>query len=436
MKHPSFSSRSIGAFICLLVLCVTAAEAAEVQRDRALVFSQIFYETLRSGTREAESQIPAMTRAGEAVAKRLQAGGGLLMASVRPDFADEGVVRAGGLMLAKKYTPEGKLSSSDAVIVGWTNTSPDEDLKLVQRLHKTGAYVVGIGPLPPATHAAEHLAHCDVHLVSSLKIPAPVTACFGGHNYPLISLQNLAILWAFQGELVSALTRVGLMPTMYQSVLVPGARKRNEPFHGRPFHERGATTAVPPGKLGRNYLIRLGEIFETLRDKETRNINEVAFACTRVKKEGHQIYAYLIPHFPVYQTGVPGDPKFMVPLEEIHGETPGQEELAKKLHPGDLLFFLGYARRPGDAYQLARKKGAITVEIITGMGKKNLPGPEPDHVIYPHWPYYDAMVTVPGYDIPVLPSSGIVQTSIYWAVLGSMVAITKEEARAPNSGEQ
>jgi len=436
MKHTDFSFRVIGAFICLLVLRLTAAEAVEVQQDRALVFSQIFYETLRSGIEEAQSQLPEMTRAGEAVAKRLLAGGELLIASVRPDFADEGVVRAGGLMLAKKYTPQGKLSSGDAVVVGWTNITPDEDLKLVRRLRETGAYVVGIGPVPPPSHAAEHLENVDIHLVSSLKIPAAITACFGGDNYPLISLQNLAILWAFQGELVSALTRGGLMPTMYQSVLVPGARKRNEPFNGRRFHDRGSTAAVPPGKLGRNYLIRLGEIFETLRDKETRNINEVAFACTRVKKEGHQIYAYLIPHFPIYQSGAPGDPKFMVPLEEIHGETPSQKELAAKLQPGDLFFFLGYARRPGVAYQLARKKGATTVEIITGMGEKNLPGPEPAYVIYPHWPYYDALVTVPEYDIPVLPSSGIVQTSIYWAVLGSMVAIIEQEARAPNLGGQ
>ncbi len=436
MKQTAFSYRVMGALICLLVLRLAAAEAVEIQQDRALVFSQIFYETLRSGTEEAQLQIPAMTRAGEAVAKRLLAGGELLLASVRPDFADEGVVRAGGLMLAKKYAPSSKLSSGDAVIVGWTNTTPDEDLKLVQRLRKAGAYVVGIGPLPPATHAAEYLENVDIHLVSALKIPTVITDCFGGHNYPVISLQNLAILWAFQGEMVAALTRGGFMPTMYQSVLVPGARQRNEPYYGKRFHAQDSTGPVPPEQLGRDYLIELGSIFEMLRDKEGRRINEVAWACRRVRKEGHQIYAYLIPHFPIYQGDAPGNPQFMARLAEIHGETPNQEELAKKLQPGDLFFFLGYARRPGVVYELVSQKGATTVEIITGMGQKNLPAPEPDHVIYPHWPYYDALVTVGEYDIPILPSSGIVQTSIYWAVLGSMVAITEQESRPPGLGER
>jgi len=47
-------------------------------------------------------------------------------------------------------------------------------------------------------------------------------------------------------------------------------------------------------------------------------------------------------------------------------------------------------------------------------------GPQPDAVIHPHWSYGDALATVPGYDVPILPASGIVQAAIYWAVAGSV----------------
>ena len=37
--------------------------------------------------------------------------------------------------------------------------------------------------------------------------------------------------------------------------------------------------------------------------------------------------------------------------------------------------------------------------------------------IAPHWPLEDGCITVPGYDIPILPASAIAQTAIYWSIL-------------------
>ena len=105
-------------------------------------------------------------------------------------------------------------------------------------------------------------------------------------------------------------------------------------------------------------------------------------------------------------------------LSHVHGETPSIEELKRELQAGDLFFFLGYYNRPREAYALARKRGATIAEVITGPAPDG--GPAPDLVIRPSWPYGDALVQVPEYDIPILPASGIVQTSIYWAVIGTL----------------
>jgi hypothetical protein len=40
-------------------------------------------------------------------------------------------------------------------------------------------------------------------------------------------------------------------------------------------------------------------------------------------------------------------------------------------------------------------------------------------IIYidPHWPLADGCVNVPGYAIPILPASGVVQACIYWSIV-------------------
>ena len=44
------------------------------------------------------------------------------------------------------------------------------------------------------------------------------------------------------------------------------------------------------------------------------------------------------------------------------------------------------------------------------------------NVLYmnPGWPLPDSCVTVPGYDIPILPASGVVNGAIYWALLAEV----------------
>ena len=60
------------------------------------------------------------------------------------------------------------------------------------------------------------------------------------------------------------------------------------------------------------------------------------------------------------------------------------------------------------------------MEIVAGTNSPPGDGARPDYVIHPRWPYHDALVAVPNYDIKILPSSGIVQASIFWAVNGDM----------------
>ncbi len=384
-------------------------------------FAKSYFDALFAGTQSAQKDLPTITKAGEAVAERLLAGGDLFIASVRYDFVSEGMGRSGGLILLKEYSPAVKLSSKDAVIFSWSNVTPDQELALARKLHATGAFVVGIGPKPPDEIAKELLRNVAAFLESSAPVPPDVLRRFKGQTYPIVSQQNLALLWTFTGELVSALTRQGHMPAMYQSVLVPGARERNLPFRHKKFHKEHTVPAIPAGQLGQAYLNILGELYSALSKEEVGSIEKAAQACMKVRRDGHQVYAWLISHYPHWQPGSPGDPKFIRQFERISGEVPPVQELSAKLKPGDLFFFLGYYRRPVEVYEAARSAGAQILEVISGMGKPATELPEPDYIIQPKWPFGDALVPVPNYDVKILPSSGVVQASIWWALAGSMV---------------
>lgn len=381
-------------------------------------FSGRYLDALIAGIEGTRERLPGITEAGEVVAERLVAGGDLFIASVRPDFVSEGIVRSGGLMMLRAYGPDAALSQGDTVVVGWSNTTSEQDCALLERLRESGAFVVGIGPAPPEAILEGFLAHVDAFLESAPPLPLEVVERFGGEAYPLVSLQNLVLLWAFTGEMAAALTRRGYMATMYQSVLVPGARERNARHRHHRFHETHEVPPLPAGQVGGTYLEEIGGCLRALRE-ETPAIEQVARACAEVRGRGNQVHAFLISHFPVYQWGAPGDPKFMQRLEVMSGETPPAAELEARMRPGDLFFFLGYYRRPAKAYEAVRRAGGLIVEVIAGTDAEP-DGPTPDYVIRSRWPYRDSLTPVPGYDVKILPSSGIVQAAIYWAVVGTV----------------
>ena len=337
-------------------------------------------------------RLPAISEVADQVAGRLVADGRLLLASVRPDFTSEGFIRSGGLMLAEEWTPETVLLPNDVVILGWSGAPPDQELELLQDLRASGALIVGIGPASWA--GADEQLGADLFLESAIPLSEEVTAPFGGEGYPLISLQNLVVLWTFTGEIVAALTRIGRMPAMYQSVLMAGARDRNARFVGSRFHQTHQVPAILPGQVGGDYLDAIGGILRVLIAEETGAIDRVGAVCAQVLNDGCVVHAGMISHFPVYQHGAPGDPLYMRRLARLDGESPSVAELERELESGDLFFFLGYYRRPTQAYQVARRAGARIVEVITGDGSDG--PPQPDYVIRPKWPFGDAVTRVPG----------------------------------------
>ena len=295
-----------------------------------------------------------VTTAAEHAANAVLAGG-RLFATGSEDFVSEAVVRGGGLMMVQALG-DSVCRPGDAVLVGWTlgsgtaqqRCSDPELAVLLRSLSSTGALVVGIGPaesvgeVPRGSTAAGrwfHLNSCAPGLDGVADILAD------RHPYALHSLQNIALLWALTAELTAALTRHGEMPVFYQSVLVEGARKRNATHQAASMAKDRLSTqrvkgnagptkfeashTVPPqpvGVLGGRYLAELRARLAALAAGATEPVAKAVALCVDARSRGHTLHTYLIGHFPVHQSGQPGDPKVLSVLTDgRHGELPSEE---------------------------------------------------------------------------------------------------------------
>ena len=85
-------------------------------------------------------------------------------------------------------------------------------------------------------------------------------------------------------------------------------------------------------------------------------------------------------------------------------------------NPSEFVFYLGYQFAPQKF--LNEAKGTKVKLVYTDV-QPGQPAEPSDNILYiaPAWPLSDGCMNVPGYDIPILPASGVVQAAIYWTIL-------------------
>jgi uncharacterized phosphosugar-binding protein len=143
--------------------------------------------------------------------------------------------------------------------------------------------------------------------------------------------------------------------------------------------------------------------------------------CADAKKSGKKVVVTLIGHFMVDQTRMQGYPDiFMVKANEY-----GREYLQGTMEKGDVYLHVGYSYTPVDELTVARESGAKTIAVFTPgptkVGEGTPVAPDPgmiDVYIDPYWKHGDSVVEVPGYDVKVMPVSGVVMVTSYWMILG------------------
>jgi len=344
---------------------------------------------VREGLQYRLAHVDDLTPSAEQAARRVVAGGKIYVTGSQPGFASEAIGRAGGLMAIG--APE-TVVNGDVVLAGYRDTPTEEDCRNLDPWRKLGAYVIAFAPnVTDYAHATITPREADVDRSKN-------------DSGNIDSICNLVSLWAWTGEFTSACTRLGKMPVLYQSYGVPGGRERGAKYASQVFHQDMQIAPVAAGELARQYVKAIDVSLQQIEQEESLNlaraaswVSETSPNRTVFQAEGHI--------WPAQMENQKFKPAFASVLT-VDGVPP-----AGML----LVLHISYQQPPQTVIDRAMKGEFRLVYTSVRRGKHDDSG----QVVYinPHWPMPDNCVEVPGYDITILPASGVIQACIYSSIV-------------------
>ena len=409
-----------GAAVC------SAAESAE--QDPLLTGPR---DALMAQFGKLESALPEMTRSADAAAERIL-GGGSLLAAGQPGFVEEQLGRAGGLMMLSPLAAKTQLSKEDVLLVGALTNADDLAVKACRRGKQAGAYVVLFSPAfeEPKPLIA---ALCDAHVMNFAPAADPAARAHGvealaeaQREIAASSLFNVSALWTWTGELIGSFTRKGKMPVVWQSIWLEGSKERNAKYSAeddlskRRFHEDLAVPAQPEGGIGRLYLDVLRRQVGGLRGPVLEQMAAAAGLMAGCARGGSAVHVQTVSHYTDHDVRLPGLPAWAKVARRYR--EPAQ--LDGVMMPGDMYFELGYMGLQLPFLEVVAKAGGKSVVALCHGPAVKSDGPQPTILIDSQWDYGDAAVSLPGYDVKVLPTSAVLQTAIFRAVIAKAEALS------------
>ncbi len=342
---------------------------------------------LRRTISQTQSNLGTLTKFAERAAREFLSGGNLWVAGRQADFIAEACGRAGGLMA---IAPWGRQvpTHHDVVLYAVPGALGDGDLSLLKKWPEEGTTVITF--CSPAGVWDEH--------------------------FPVDTVVNVIELWTWTGEFVAACTRLGKMPVLYQSYGLPGGPERGKKYHGKRVHDDLAIKAIPAGVLGRQYLDQIEQMLAKIEKTQMPNLLQAAKWWGQARSATTLVTGHMFPRHGQ-------DPRALHLCELVAVPAWEDKELLDASHPPSFVLYLGYQFAPQKLVEQAKAMGVSLVYCDVQPARP----PEPaGHILYidPGWPLADGCVTVPGYDVPILPASGVVQAAVYWTIASERAKLT------------
>ena len=376
-----------------------------------------YLDTLERKLDEAAARIPEITNLAERIAERHERGGLIGFPWLGTTLEQELFGRAGGLMhigfdrpWKKERSAEEK--ANDVVIYAWDAAPKPGDIKRVQADKAKGLFVIGFGPRADA----EVVAACDAWVDSGTED----LAIGKTHHFT-----NAVNGWVFIAEFVGALTRHGKMPAMWKAWITADGREWSDRYFGKTqFHEDFKVPPQPPGAIATAYIARIRYLVARLQHDELADLRAFATDIAAELRAGRKTTVASSGHMAMSWIARFGDAAWAV-NHEVHNNVESQMKSFEKDTPdGGLILRL-------DAYGLHRDVAALferkkqRVMLITSEN------PRLEYAIsasyarrvdmgYAHG---DACVWLPGYPIPILPPSGVMQVAAYEALSAEVLAL-------------
>ncbi|HOZ45329.1 MAG TPA: hypothetical protein PLO37_01400 [Candidatus Hydrogenedentes bacterium] len=366
-------------------LCLTTTLSAVSEEEAPSYFARV-EEALRLCGGDWESMVPV----AEEAATRL-AGGGAFWCGGQPSLVSELCGRAGGFMMLKGLGDKAPAAEDVVLYI------PQDGVATPDSLSNSSAYVIVFGRPCEGTNWPCFSNHADEAGISP-------------------TLANAIPGWIFTGELVAALTRLGKMPVMYESIgAYDGAARIREFENGAiAWHDEHHVSPIDAGVLGGRYVEIMIARSRRLDADQRDRVETAARWAAEAHAGGKATVMYSMGHlFPdeigetaigsLFRSGVwnAGFRRHAVP-DDTYAE-------------GDLIVHIGYQHPPSRLLERARSAGARVAYLSVYADREFAKDPG---VIWIDcmWPWPDAVVDVKGYDIPILASSGILNGAVAWEI--------------------
>jgi hypothetical protein len=380
------------AVLCIFVWPVAAQTKTELP----------FVSAMQTATFNWRLEVPALQKSANESAAKILAGGTLYVADTQKSFQVEVLGRAGGLMMVKTLTNKTALTQNDVILAALdAGTEAGAPQEIAQRAANAGAGVLWFAG--PSREALKNIAGARVFPVRQFS-NLPYASARG-----VESISNVIGVWTWMAALVSASVQRGKMPTIYTSNFMPDAIERNGQFRKNPFHEATDVTIASLDNLPQRYLDSVANALYAMRQTQAAAFARGAQVLCETKAGGHQVVVGYLGHMYPCELNAPSQLNWKNAAKYTADAT-----VPAELQDGDALLFLGYQWFPYDmvsALQARHIKSVIT-SSRPPLDKWKTSG----DIVYinPFWSVADAELSLRGYDIDILPISGIMQGVVYW----------------------
>lgn len=340
-----------------------------------------------------QTTLPLLKQSATRAAKTIIDGGHLYVGGTQISFVNEALGRSGGLILSEPLKPDTQLKSNDVVLLAESQKNEHPILlNLIKNITKSGAQIV-------------LFSNENIQTLKTVNTFS-VTKSENQANSSVTSVSNVIGMWAWTGEFVNASIRMGKMPCMYESLMMPGGRARDNVFKKIRFHDRNVVLSEGAPNFANLYLISLSKALIQLKEKNREAFSKATKLMQFTHAQQKSVVLMQISHMLPSETKSGFVPFWIIPAPEKYVPT-GK----------DLVIFIGYQWFPWEIPQLTGKE---RISSIITSSRHPLPDwVQDEHHIYidPCWEIQDSVVEVPGYDVRILPISGIIQSAIFWELI-------------------
>lgn len=379
-----------------------------------------FYKWIVGCLEGIKADLPRIGESAERAARLFVEDGYEIAAWGDPAFASEFSGRAGGLMRVLYFKQQEDAVPKTIVLAAPRQDHIESDLRQAAQMNSEERLVV-LFARAEILSLAKRLGLRFDYAVDTHAAPhgGLIKNPDGKWVLPTDRIASIAALWAWTGEFVAACTRLGRMPVMWQSLSVPDAEKRAAKYRKLKFHDQ-TPAPIEPGAAGRDYLTAVLNTLSAVRTTERERIESVSAQAVAATASGRKFYVCGAGHATKYPPAAAHDPGVFIFLSE------GQA--CPDFKPRDFLFLVGYDEhwldaQLGQVSRECRRLGGKVAWTLSRYGKSRITGVEPgETIIDQHWELGDAVVLLPGYDVRILPSSGIIAEAVMWMVTERVIA--------------